>query len=209
VSDPATIIGVVISALSLLHDVSKNSNSSVKISTLKSAMSDIGRLYELLDEAKLIHDKFQEFETIAVEPFLQSVKHDHSNLSRMGEHTDVFFSAYQRLIPAFSLSTNAALSDLSKSYSDKIPAVISKSIKDIFRSYEALARELMSFQNILDELKVLHSRLNYGRDFADSLPKVKDSARWVLVYADKLIVAIIPVIGFVHYKTTEFVGSIS
>lgn len=186
------LISVVLGSISILQNIKLKQGRAERVSSLKDAMRDVGKVHDCLAEAKDIHDEFEIFMTTGIVPNFHSIRGNRSSMQAIKSNLDTLLQ-----IEAARISTRELTFTMSTPPNDDLNPV-RDSLRKLSAIYPELAASLQGYRHIVAEIEKISKDQAFGPALDEKMAVLEDRVRRVTNNVDKIILNVVPILRYLH-----------
>lgn len=193
-------VSVALGIFSILQNFDKNRTSEEKLEAIKDFLLKIDDFYVLLNNAKDIHDTFEDFGHVYIEPLNASIRDlDNTPWGQVKTHVSAFLSYYDRhvIFPSLNKSSFSRESDFGDA---DIPSGVKLKLEKMSKIYPDLVEALERFEESVVELKKIKSAQRSGDVLVNTVTLIDNLSKEAQTKADKIILYTGELLGQFHHE---------
>jgi hypothetical protein len=202
-----SIIGALLSFISVLQNINKKKTLEDKVIVLRSACNELDLIYNLLSESKSVHNEFQKFENAALQNLKNAIEKKNSCTQKeLDDEIKLFIVLSDQLLRTRKLTYNEL--SIPENNGSSLPVEIVKNGVEVSRKYPIIVDNLNTFNINFVQLNALLKTHNYGNELDEIVLKLEHSTKGILNFADDVILNTAPILDFIHYRIKETLNQI-
>ncbi len=196
------LVSVILSAMSVYQSFNKDSKHEDVLIQMNGQLLKIDIVYQMLKDAKTIHNGCEDFSKINIEEIVNSIL-DITDITIKHKKVERLLDYYNSFIK--ECNPNKIQIVFEESKVQYFTYAIRENLEKIDLFYNEMYNELNELKKVFKKIVQMDNNQNYGKTFTPYVAIIETKIKTILNAADKSIINTAPILDYLH---TELKNSI-